>query len=302
MNKAAYLKKGDKIAILCPASFIKADLTPAFDILHSWGLGLEIFPSTDAQFNQFAGTDEIRSSDFQNALDDTNIKAIIAGRGGYGCVRIIDKIDFTKFQKQPKWIVGFSDLTVIHSHIQRHFQIPTIHGQMVKSFLDASPESLSSLKDALFGEKNDLSYKTHTSANRSGNGQGVLTGGNLAILQSIIASPSDVSYDGKILFLEDVGESYYNVDRMLWTLKRANKLNKLNGLIIGGFTGMRDSDPSFGQTVESIIMDKVSEFNYPVAFGCPAGHITDNRALVLGQEVELNVDKNHVVVRYINEK
>lgn len=299
MNTPTSLKKGDKIAILCPAGYIKEDLTPAFDILRDWGLELEIYPSTYAQWNQFAGEDELRAKDLQQALDAPHIKAIIAGRGGYGSVRLIDKLDFSIFKKAPKWLVGFSDITVILSHIQNQLKTACIHGQMVKSFLDASPESLSTLKEALFGKNKDLHYTFSSPARRQGQAQGILTGGNLAILHSILASDSDVDYDGKILFIEDVGESYYNVDRMLWTLKRAKKLNNLKGLIVGGFTSMKDSDPSFGQTIEEIIMDKVREYNYPVAFGCPAGHIEDNRALVFGQEIELHVTAENVSIIYI---
>lgn len=302
MNTPAYLKKGDKIAILCPASYISGDLTPAYNILLDWGLELEIAPSTEAQFNQFAGEDKLRAHDLQQALDNPDIKAIIAGRGGYGSVRLIDTLDFSKFKKQPKWLVGFSDITVIHSHIQRQFQIPTIHGQMVKSFLDASPESLQTLKKTLFGKNTDLHYSTPSANNRPGHSRGILTGGNLAILQSILASASDVDYEDKILFLEDVGESYYNIDRMLWTLKRAKKLDKLKGLIIGGFTSLKDSDPSFGQTIEEIIIDKVREFDYPVAFNCPAGHIDDNRALVFGEEIELTVTTEKTSITYPNRK
>ena len=299
MNTPPFLKKGDKIAVICPASFIKADLTTAYELLKNWGLDPVIYPSVTAQFNQFAGDDDLRAEDFQNALDDPTIKAIIAGRGGYGCVRIIDKINFNKFKKNPKWIIGFSDITAIHSHIQRQFKIPTIHGQMVKSFLEASEESTKTLKDALFGKSVNIKFAQDEYPNRSGIAQGILTGGNLALLQSVIASPSDVNYDDKILFIEDVGESHYNIDRMLWTLKRAKKLNKLAGLIVGGFTDMKDSDPSFGQRYEEIILDKVKEFNYPVAFGCPAGHIDDNRALIFGKEIELKVDNSKVTIKYI---
>lgn len=300
INTPTYLKKGDKVAVLCPASYIKEDLSPAFDILTSWGLELEIYPSTYAQSHQFAGDDDLRANDLQRALDDPSIKAVIAGRGGYGSVRIIDQLDFSNFVKSPKWLVGFSDITAIHSHIQRQYQIPTIHGQMVKSFLDASPASLSTLKAALFGENKDLTYASTSSAQRLGIAKGVLTGGNLAILQSILASDSDVDYTGKILFLEDVGESYYNVDRMLWTLKRAKKLDKITGLIIGGFTEMKDSDPAFGQTIEEIIGSKIQELDYPVAFGCPAGHIDDNRALVFGEEIEFRVTVENVSITYLS--
>jgi len=300
MNTPSFLKKGDKIAVICPASYISADLTEAYAVLKNWGLEPIIYPSVTAQYNQFAGRDELRAQDFQEALDNPEIKAIIAGRGGYGCVRIIDKIDFTSFQNNPKWIIGFSDVTAIHSHIQNQFQIPTIHGQMVKSFLDASKESMETLYNALFGENIDISYTYTEYPNRSGTAQGIFTGGNLALLHSVLASNSDVNYDGKILFIEDVGESHYNIDRMLWTLKRAGKLDKLQALIVGGFTDLKDSEPSFGQRYEDIIMDKVQDFDYPIAFGFPAGHIEDNRALLLGKVVVLTINENHINLTYIN--
>lgn len=300
MNTPLPLKKGDKIAVICPASAISVDLTKAYDVLKDWGLEPIIYPSVTAHFNQFAGTDDQRAQDFQNALDNPEIKAIIAGRGGYGCVRIIDKIDFTSFQKKPKWIIGFSDVTAIHSHIQNQFQIPTIHGQMVKSFLEATEESLLTLENALFGKNIDITYSHLTYPNRLGTAKGILTGGNLALLHSVLASPSDVNYDNKILFIEDVGESHYNIDRMLWTLKRAGKLNNLQALIVGGFTELKDADPPFGQCFEDIIMDKVREFDYPVSFGFPAGHMEDNLALVFGKEVQLSVYEDQTNLTYIN--
>jgi len=300
MNTPPFLKKGDKIAVICPASYISIDLTEAYEVLKNWGLEPIIYPSVTAQYNQFAGTDELRAADFQDALDNPEIKAIIAGRGGYGCVRIIDKIDFTSFQKKPKWLIGFSDVTAVHSHIQNQFQIPTIHGQMVKSFLDASKESIDTLYNALFGKNIDISYAYAEYPNRPGTAQGILTGGNLALLHSVLASPSDVNYDNKILFIEDVGESHYNIDRMLWTLKRASKLDNLQALIVGGFTELKDSNPAFGQRYEDIIMEKVREFDYPVAFGFPAGHIEDNRALLFGKKVKLTISDNHITLKYTN--
>ncbi|MBD1429499.1 MULTISPECIES: LD-carboxypeptidase [Sphingobacterium] len=299
MNTPQPLKKGDKIAVICPASYISVDLTEAYEVLKNWGLEPIIYSSVTAQHHQFAGSDTLRAKDFQEALDNPEIKAIIAGRGGYGCVRIIDQIDFSSFEKRPKWIVGFSDITAIHSHIQHNFQIPTIHGQMVKSFLDASEESLTTLRNALFGENVDISYSNSIYPNRNGTSKGILTGGNLALLQSVLASPSDVDYEGKILFIEDVGESHYNIDRMLWTLKRAGKLDKLAGLIVGGFTDLKDSDPAFGQRFEDIIMDKVREYEYPIAFGFPAGHMEDNRALILGKEVQLTVEEEKITLTYL---
>lgn len=299
MSTPTSLKKGDKVAIICPASYIKVDLTKAYDILKEWGLEPVVYPSVTAQHFQFAGTDEVRTADFQHALDDPSIKAIIAGRGGYGCVRIIDNIDYSKFLTSPKWIVGFSDITAIHAHIHTLFNIPTIHGQMIKSFLDGTAESLNTLKAALFGEHIDLKYTFDDFKNRNGEAKGTLIGGNLAILHSIIGSTSDMNYDDKILFIEDVGESHYNIDRMLWTLKRANKFNKLKGLIVGGFTDLKDSNPPFGQRFEDIILDKVKEFDFPIAFGCPAGHIDDNRALIFGKEIALKVKNEKVSIKYV---
>lgn len=298
MNIPPYLKEGDKVAVLCPASYIEADLTPAYDILKSWGLQPVIYDSVLAQHYQFAGEDELRTKDLQEALDNPEIKAVIAGRGGYGCVRIIDSIDFSAFRKNPKWMVGFSDVTVILSHIQQQFGVPVIHGQMVKTFLDATKESLESLKNALFGLPNHISYTFSEFPHRQGAAEAILTGGNLALLHSIIGSPSEVDYEGKILFIEDVGESLYNIDRMLWTLKRAGRLQKLKGLIVGGFTELKDYDPPFGQSFQEIIFDKVKEYDYPVAFGCPAGHIEDNRALTFGKEIVLTVDESNVNIQY----
>lgn len=298
MKIPPYLQPGDKVVIVCPASHIKGDIDIGVKTLESWGLTVQVAPSVTSQFHQFAGEDSRRTSDLQHALDDPEIKAVIAGRGGYGSVRIIDNLDFNQFTANPKWLVGFSDITVIHSHIQRQFSIPTIHGQMAKSFADSTFEALETLKNALFGKRVDINYLNTDFPNRSGESEGILIGGNLAILQSVLASVSDVKYDDKILFIEDVGESHYNIDRMLWTLKRADKFNNLKGLIVGGFTSLRDSEPPFGQRFEEIIMDKVNEFDFPVAFGFPAGHIDDNRALVLGKKVKLQVEGTEVSLTY----
>src|SRR5690606_26807448 len=264
MKSPEFLKKGDKVAIVCPASYIKGDIEVALQILSSWGLRVGVGKSVTSRFHQFAGTDEVRRQDLQAALDDPDIKAIIAARGGYGTVRIIDQLDFRQFKRQPKWIIGFSDITVLHSHLHHKVGICSIHGQMPKSFGESTKAALTSLEHALFGNNIDINYHQHTFPNRSGIGYGHLFGGNLAILHSILASPSDGKYDNKILFIEDVGEQRYNIDRMLWTLKRANKLTNLKGLIVGGFTSLKDSDPPFGQRVEEIIMDKVRGYDFPV--------------------------------------
>jgi len=300
MKIPEFLKKGDKVAIVCPASYIKGNIDLALTVLKDWGLEVEVGATVSSQFHQFGGTDAQRTQDLQQALDNPEIKAVFAARGGYGTVRIIDQLDFSTFAKNPKWLIGFSDITVLHSHIHNQLGIPTLHGQMPKSFDDSSKEALASLKKALFGESMDYSYQQSDFPNRSGEGIGQLIGGNLAILQSILSSPSDGSYDGKVLFIEDVGESFYNIDRMLWTLKRAKKLNKLAGLIVGGFTSLKDSEPAFGQRFEEIILDKVQEFNYPVAFSYPAGHIDNNHTLVMGAKIHLTVKNEETSVKYLS--
>lgn len=296
-----FLKKGDKIAIVCPASYIKTNIDVALHVFADWGLEVHIGASVHAQHHQFAGDDNLRAADLQQALDDPSVKAIFAGRGGYGTVRIIDELNFSKFKKNPKWLIGFSDITVLHSHIHNRLQVATLHGQMPKSFDDSSKEALNSLKNALFGKKMDYSYASKEPLNRIGEGQGPLIGGNLAILQSILSSTSDGKYDGKILFIEDVGESHYNVDRMLWTLKRAKKLDKLQGLIVGGFTSLKDADPAFGQSYQEIIYDKVKDLNFPIAFDYPAGHIADNRSLIFGKTVQLTVSNTKITLTYKDE-
>lgn len=299
MKIPEFLKKGDTVVILCPASYIKGNIDIAIQALTDWGLNVQLGHTVSAQFHQYAGTDQERQEDLQQALDDPAIKAIFAARGGYGSVRIIDSLDFTLFQDNPKWLIGFSDITVLHSHLHNVVNVATIHGQMPKTFEDSSKQALDSLHHALFGGSVDLTYRQNDYPNRPGNALAPLIGGNLAILHSILASPSDGSFDGKILFLEDVGEALYNIDRMLWTLKRANKLAKLTGLIIGGFTSLKDSDPCFGQRFEDIIMDKIREYDFPVCFSFPAGHIDDNRALILGRKVQLTVTNEETSLKYL---
>ncbi|WP_282638559.1 S66 peptidase family protein [Sphingobacterium thalpophilum] len=295
----AYLQPGDKVAIVCPASFIRGNIDVGIRILESWGLEVVVGQTVSTAYHQFAGDDSLRAADLQWALDDPSIKAVFAARGGYGCVRIIDQIDFSAFEKQPKWLVGFSDITVLHSHIQRNYKIATIHGQMPKSFESGTEASLDTLRKALFGDNMDFTYTQSAFPNRTGEATGKLIGGNLAILLSVLGSDSDPKYSNKILFIEDVGEAYYAVDRMLWALKRAGKLRKLNGLIVGGFSSMKDNDPPFGQSVEEIVWDKVKEYDFPVAFGYPAGHIDDNHALILGRKVTLTTTTESVSLQYM---
>ena len=222
-------------------------------------------------------------------LDNPDIKAILCVRGGYGTVRIIDDIDFSHFQKNPKWLAGFSDITVLHSHIHK-LNVASLHSTMPISFSSNTTESIMSLKDALFGKHLSIKIDLHP-FNRFGEAKGQIVGGNLSILYSLMGSPSDLNTDGKILFIEDLDEYLYHIDRMMMNLKRSGKLSNLKGLIVGGMTKMNDNTIPFGKDAESIIKDVVSEYNYPVCFGFPAGHIKDNRALKLGVIAELKVDK-----------
>lgn len=292
-----YLTIGDTVAITCPAKKLTRDILDAVTLLESWGLNVVLGETVKASWHQFAGTDELRASDMQLFLDDPNIKAIFAARGGYGTIRIIDRIDFSVFKKHPKWIIGFSDITVLHSHIQAVYKTESIHGQMPLTIPDGSSVSLETLKKALFNEALDYKY-TSAVKNRSGEANAVLIGGNLTLLVMMAGSVSEQDYSEKILFLEDVGEYLYSLDRMMWNLKRSGKLTNLKGLIVGSFTEMKDNDIPFGQTAEQIIMEHVKEFDYPVCFNFPAGHINDNRALIFGRKVNMLVEEQNVSLTY----
>ena len=265
----------------------------AVKLLQNWGLEVVLGETVNASFHQFAGDDDLRARDLQQFINDDSIKAIIAARGGYGTVRMIDKVDFSNLKLHPKWIVGFSDITVLHAHVFANLQLQSIHGQMPVNITDASASSLETLRQALFGE--EVIYNYHSlEENRPGQAEGLLVGGNLSLLVSVLGSVSDFSYDNKILFIEDVGEYYYSVDRMLHTLKRAGKLEKLAGLMVGGFTEMKDNDIPFGQTIQQIVMNLVKEYNYPVCFNFPAGHVPDNNALIFGKLLQLSVKTNQI--------
>ncbi len=293
-----YLKKGDKVAITCPAKKLPHAMTDAVSLLKSWGLDVVLGETVNAEFHQFAGNDALRAADLQRFIKDDSIKAIFAARGGYGTIRIIDEVDFMPVKEAPKWIIGFSDITVLHAHVFANFGLQSIHGQMPMTIPDGTAESLQTLRKALFGE----GFSYHFSAeklNREGEAQGVLIGGNLSLLVAVSGSVSDFDYDGKILFIEDVGEYLYAIDRMMRTLKRAGKLKNLAGLMIGGFTELKDNEIPFGQTVEEIIFETVKEYDYPVCFNFPAGHIPNNQALIFGKTLNLAVQKQHVTANYI---
>jgi muramoyltetrapeptide carboxypeptidase len=292
-----FLKKGDKIAITCPAKKLPNPMSDAIVLLESWGLEVVTGDTVDASYHQFAGNDELRARDLQRFVDDDTVKAIIAARGGYGTIRIIDHVDFSLFAVKPKWLIGFSDITVLHAHLFANYHAQTIHGQMPVNIPDASAYSLETLRKALFGE--ELSYQVSPhKLNRIGEASGILVGGNLSLLVAISGSVSDYSYDDKILFIEDVGEYLYSIDRMIRMLDRAGKLKKLAGLIIGGFTEAKDNDIPFGQTVPEIVMEIVKHYHFPVCFNFPAGHIADNQSLILGKVLNLSVHHNSVTACY----
>jgi muramoyltetrapeptide carboxypeptidase len=280
-----YLKTGDTIGITCPAGFMcRPDIQPAVDALQRWGYEVRVGFSVDAQDHTFAGTDDMRAADLQQMLDDDGIRAILFARGGYGTVRIIDRINFNRFYLKPKWLIGYSDITVLHCHIHTQMHIPTVHAEMcIDLKYGTSDASAITVQKALCGDL--LSYKFGTdSLNRQGASAGLLVGGNLSLVVSVNGSASDLDTYGKILFLEDVDEYLYNIDRMMYTLKRSGKLSHLAGLVIGGFTRTKDEpdDVPYGHTPYQIIAEAVKEYDYPVCFGFPAGHETENYALRLG--------------------
>lgn len=294
-----YLKKGDTIGITCPAGFMDATkVEECVRVLTQlWGFKVKMGRTVGNQFHYFSGTDQERLDDFQDMLDDSSVKAILCGRGGYGVGRIIDGLDFKAFRKHPKWIIGFSDITVLHAHILQRYSIATLHAPMANAFNDGGFRNkyVQSLRKALTGEKLNISVKRHR-YNHAGRANGILTGGNLSLIAHLVGSKSEVDCKGKILFLEDVGEYLYNIDRMMYQLKRAGMLDGLAGLILGGFSDMKDTQLPFGQTVEQILHEVVREYKYPICFGFPVSHEKENYALVCGGRYSLEVRSSGVVL------
>lgn len=297
MNTISNLQKGDHVALVSTARKITIEeIQPAIDLLESWGLIPVIGKTIGVEEHQFAGSDTFRVSDLQNQLDNPNIKAIWCARGGYGTVRIIDQLDFSEFKKNPKWIVGFSDVTVLHSHLHT-LGFETLHAPMPIVIGKQSEEAISALKAALFGENYTINYSSRDSRSRPGIGFGQLVGGNLSMLYSLCGSPSAIDTKGKILFIEDLDEYLYHIDRMMQNLKRNGYFEQLEGLIVGGMDEMRDntvafgfkSDNPYGKTAKEIIADVVSAYSFPVCYDFPAGHTNDNRALFMGRKVRLEV-------------
>jgi len=290
------LKIGDKIGIISPARKITLnELDPAIKTIESWELKVELGSNLFEVDNQFSGTIEQRSTDLQTMIDDDSIKAILCARGGYGTVQIIDNIDFSKLKSNSKWIVGYSDITVLHSHLNK-LGIASLHATMPINFKTIAKESLASLKNALFGNENNILCGPHP-FNKFGKVEAEVVGGNLSILYSLLGSNSDVDTDGKILFIEDLDEYLYHIDRMMMNLKRNGKLKNLKALIIGGMSDMNDNTIPFGKTAEEIILEYIKEFDFPVCFNFPAGHLDDNRTLVFGKECTLEINENGVILK-----
>jgi muramoyltetrapeptide carboxypeptidase len=287
-----FLLPGDTIGITCPAGYMPPEnAQTCIDTLPAWGYRVRIGSTLGGHSdNYFSGTDDERIASLQQFLDDPEIKAILCGRGGYGLSRIIDRLDFTRFRQSPKWIIGFSDITLLHTHILTRYNIATLHAPMAGAFNNggATGPGVDSLRRALIGERLTYEVLSHP-FNRPGTATGPLVGGNLALLAHSIGSPSEPDTRGSILFLEDVGEYLYNIDRMLRQLQRAGKLNDLAGLLIGGFTDLKDTTRPFGATVEEIIRDVVGDSPYPVAFDFPVSHGKENVALKIGVGYRLRV-------------
>lgn len=294
MTTPDYLVKGDKIGLVAPARCVTFDeIHPSLRLFQKWGLEVEMGTYIFRKANQYAGQDKDRAADFQQMLDDDFIRAIVCARGGYGTVRIIDRLDFTKFIARPKWIIGYSDISVLHIHIQKHFGIETLHATMPVNIVNdqSHDDSVETLRHILFGENIVYSFPPGNLC-RKGKGSGILTGGNLSIIYSLMGSESEIDTEGKILFLEDVDEYLYHIDRMMFCLKRAGKLRNLRGLIVGGMDRMNDNTIPFGKTANEIIAEAVSEYDYPVCYDFPAGHGSRNLALIMGRKIGLTVGDN----------
>jgi len=287
------LNKGDKIAFIATARHIsKNELETAIKIIDNWGLKIKFGSNLFNVENQFAGDDFQRASDLQEALDDKSIKAIFCVRGGYGTARIIDKINFSMFLENPKWVVGYSDITVLHNHIN-NLGVASIHASMPINFQENSEKSLGSLYNSLFNISNIISFQP-TNLNKTGSIKGEIVGGNLSVIYSLLGSDSDIQTNDKILFIEDLDEYLYHIDRMVTNLKRNHKFACIKGLIVGGMTKMHDNQIPFGMDANQIIHEKTKDYNFPICFNFPSGHLKDNRSIIFGKETQLIISTKSV--------
>jgi muramoyltetrapeptide carboxypeptidase len=292
MKFPTYLKPGDTIAIVCPAGYLPAaKAKTCINTLKKWGFKVTIGKTLGGKSkNYFSGSFEERLADLQNQIDNPSINAILCGRGGYGTTHLLDHIDWKKFKKNPKWIIGFSDITILHTYLLTEIGVASIHGPMANAFNEDNGINryTLSLKDSLEGKPVHYTAKPHAQ-NIYGKATAPMVGGNLSLLAHAVGTNADVDTRGKILFIEDVGEQLYNVERMLLQLKRAGKLSKLKGLVVGGFTSNKDTDRPFGKNIEQVIYDVVREFKFPVCFGFPISHEKENVAIIVGGTYRLDV-------------
>ncbi|WP_417612542.1 S66 peptidase family protein [Owenweeksia hongkongensis] len=285
------LKSGDTIAIISTARKIsREELEPAVAEITKRGFKVLFGKNLFEEENQFSGSDTHRTVDMQACMDNPEVKAILCARGGYGTVRIIDKVDFSRFANSPKWICGYSDVTVLHNKLC-NLGVESLHSTMPVNFTTNTPEALDSLFDALMGKSPEYHFESHP-YNRKGVAEGKLIGGNLSMLYSQTGSNTALQTEGAILFIEDLDEYLYHIDRMMYNLKRNGYFENLAGVIVGGMSDMNDNTIPFGKTAEEIIRDHFAEYDFPICFGFPAGHVADNRSLIMGREVKLNVSEN----------
>lgn len=294
-----FLKPGDEVAIVSPSFTPEEDsIEKAVKILENWRLKVHVGRNTFRRYGPFAGDEKERLMDIQEAADNKRIKAVLCSRGGYGMLKIVDRIDFSGLKRNPKWFAGFSDITVLHMWLSRKLKMISIHGEMPVNFSnnEKSEDTINSLYRALFGDFREIKWKGDRI--REQNVTGRITGGNLSLLYSLVGTAGDPVTKGKILFIEEVGEYLYHLDRMMVSLKLSGKLEGLAALIVGGLSRMEESKTPWGVSPESIITDIVSEYDYPVFFGFPAGHIPDNRAFYLGKKGKIIVAGEDAVLTY----
>ena len=292
MIQPIFLQRGDVIGIFAPARKIsEAEVLPAVRMIQDAGFRVKLAPGLYHTDRQFAGNDASRAADFQSLINDPEVRAILCARGGYGTVRLIDRIDWTRLLDDPKWVIGYSDVSVLHSHIQRHLNMQTLHGPMPVNFTEEGNEiALQSLWEMLTGKMPQYCFPHHP-LNRPGEAEGICCGGNLSVLYSLLGSPSDLEVEGKILFLEDLDEYLYHIDRMMMNLKRNGWFERISGLLVGGLTDMNDNAVPFGRSAEEIVREVVEPYRFPVAFGFPAGHLPDNRPILMGGELKMRISK-----------
>jgi muramoyltetrapeptide carboxypeptidase len=295
----ASLQKGDTIALVCPSGYMPAvNAQTCIETLQSWGYQVKVGKTVGHQWHYFSGTDEERLADLQEALNDPSVKAILCGRGGYGMSRIVDRLDLTRFKRNPKWVIGFSDITILHAQLFTQLGIASLHAPMAGAFNDGEYANpfVQSLRKALEGKRQQYVCDVHP-YNRIGKVTAPLIGGNLSLLAHLAGTASAIPTKGKILFMEDVGEYIYNIDRMLIQLERAGMLHEPAAVIIGGFTDMKDTITPFGKDILSAVQDRFASFSYPICFNFPVSHDKENYALKIGVTYELSITRKRVTLK-----